>query len=415
MIMLYHVSSNAPRMTDEEFAKLTGRTVGSRRWRSRDQSFSPTRGDPRRRSRGRSKGRGASWDRFRRRTRSGYRRSRRRSESRSPMRSRSRGRRRSRGRSRSPKPTSSKCDEFGRSKDIKKKVKKTLKSNGLSHMSSRTADKLLKVEKKEDKKGSDTKSTSISENNEPPVSKSIQSAILRNIIGDFGAANDHNENKMNEEDAVDDVVSKIISGEINNDKDEFSSRMSKIKSQVTNKAKAGAYGKVILDQSALQVDEVPEVKRNSSTEKERSEDELKDEAARLRKELLEMKEKIQNKKRKSRSPSVSATSSSESESEAESGEEEQEEEDESEVESESDDNSNDESDESDEDSDDSSDDEEAEVEGRTNVFDVFKTTVLQSKNSGNSKPLFPSRKRKSKQELDKILRERLKMMKNNKD
>ena len=294
-----------------------------------------------------------------------------------------------------------------------------MKSNGLSHMSSKTADKLLKVEKKEDKKGSDTKSTSISENNEPPVSKSIQSAILRNIIGDFGAANDHNENKMNEEDAVDDVVSKIISGEINKDKDEFSSRMSKIKSQVTDKAKAGAYGKVILDQSALQVDKVPEVKRNSSTEKERSEDELKDEAARLRKELLEMKEKIQNKKRKSRSPSVSATSSSESESEAESGEEEQEEEDESEVESESDDNSNDESDESDEDSDDSSDDssddEEAEVEGRTNVFDVFKTTVLQSKNSGNSKPLFSSRKRKSKQELDKILRERLKMMKNNKD
>merc|ERR1719188_2384367 len=183
MIMLYHVSSNAPRMTDEEFAKLTGRTVGSRRWRSRDQSFSPTRGDPRRRSRGRSKGRGASWDRFRRRTRSGYRRSRRRSESRSPAR---RSRRRSRGRSQSPKPTSSKFDEFGRSKDIKIKVKKTLKSNGLSHMSSKTADKLLKVEKKEDKdkKGSDTKSISILENNEPPLNKSIQSAILRNIIGD---------------------------------------------------------------------------------------------------------------------------------------------------------------------------------------------------------------------------------------
>ena len=182
------------RMTDEEFAKLTGRSSGSRRWRSRDQSFSPTRGDPRRRSRGRSKGRGASWDRFRRRTRSGYRRSRRRSESRSPLRrsrSRSRGRRRSRGRS--VERSGSKFDEFGRSREIKKKVKKTLKSRDLAGMSSRTADKLLKIDQKESNGDKDSKTAIKSEKNEPPVSKSIQSAILRNIIGDFGK--DHNENK----------------------------------------------------------------------------------------------------------------------------------------------------------------------------------------------------------------------------
>ena len=75
---------------------------------------------------------------------------------------------------------------------------------------------------------------------------------------------------------------------------------------------------------------------------------------------------------------------------------------------------NDESNESEEDSDDSSEGDE-EVERRTNVFDIFKTTVLHSGNSRKSKPLCEGNKKKSKQELNKILRERLKMMKYNKD
>ena len=349
------------------------------------------RGDPRRRSRGRSRGRGPSWDRFRRRTRSGHRRSSRRSQSRSPLRRRSRSRSRGRRRSRS----NEKIDQFGRSKDIKHTKKFKSSDNRSSRSDNKPVSNNKVLPKLQNRLKSEIKSEPEPESEGPPVSKSIQSAILKNIIGDFGS----NDDKV-KEDSVDDVVSKIMSGNQDHlDKDDFESRMKKLKSQVTDKAKAGVYGKVQLDQeSAITTSK-------QKTDEQNNDKELEDEAARLRKELLEMKQKIEEKKRKNRTPTPSSSSSSESESEVE-----EEEEGDSEDESESD--SGDGSDESETDNSDRSDQE----DGGPSVFDIFKSTVLQKEKSRKSTHLYDDSMRKSKlvqTKTSKILKERMELLKRN--
>ena len=228
----------------------------------------------------------------------------------------------------------------------------------------------------------------------PPVCKSIQSAILKNIIGDFG----RNDDKV-KEDSVDDVVSKIMSESQDHlDEDDFESRLNKIKSQVTDKAKAGVYGKVQLDKQTAATTSKLE------TDEQNNDKELEDEAARLRKELLEMKQKIENKKRKNRTPTPSSSSSSESESELE------EEGEDSEEESDSDDGSDDSDDLSD-----GSDLDDQNEEGPS-VFDIFKSTVLEKEKSRKSTHLYDDSMRKSKlvqTKTSKILKERLELLKRN--
>ena len=239
---------------------------------------------------------------------------------------------------------------------------------------------------------SEIKSEPEPESEGPPVSKSIQSAILKNIIGDFGS----NDDKV-KEDSVDDVVSKIMSGNQDHlDKDDFESRMKKLKSQVTDKAKAGVYGKVQLDQQSATTTS------QQKTDEQNNDKELEDEAARLRKELLEMKQKIEEKKRKTRTPTPSSSTSSESESEVE---EEEDSEDES-------DDSGDGSDESETDNSDRSDQE----DGGPSVFDIFKSTVLQKEKSRKSTHLYDDSMRKSKlvqTKTSKILKERMELLKRN--
>ena len=239
---------------------------------------------------------------------------------------------------------------------------------------------------------SEIKSEPEPESEGPPVSKSIQSAILKNIIGDFGS----NDDKV-KEDSVDDVVSKIMSGNQDHlDKDDFESRMKKLKSQVTDKAKAGVYGKVQLNQQSATTTS------KQKTDEQNNDKELEDEAARLRKELLEMKQKIEEKKRKTRTPTPSSSTSSESESEVE---EEEDSEDES-------DDSGDGSDESETDNSDRSDQE----DGGPSVFDIFKSTVLQKEKSRKSTHLYDDSMRKSKlvqTKTSKILKERMELLKRN--
>ena len=230
----------------------------------------------------------------------------------------------------------------------------------------------------------------------PPVSKSIQSAILKNIIGDFG----RNDDKV-KEDSVDDVVSKIISGSQDHiDEDDFESRMKKIKSQVTDKAKAGVYGKVQLDQQTAATTS------KQNPDEQNNDKDLEDEAARLRRELLEMKQKIEEKKRKNRTPTPSSSSASESESEAEEEEE---------SEDESDEDSEDGSNESETDHSDQSDVGDQEEESPS-VFDIFKSTVLQKEKSRKSTHLYDDSMRKSKlvqTKTSKILKERMELLKRN--
>ena len=246
---------------------------------------------------------------------------------------------------------------------------------------------------------SDIKSEPESEG--PPVSKSIQSAILRNIIGDFG----RNDDKV-KEDSVDDVVSMIVSGSQGHlDEDDFESRMKKIKSQVTDKAKAGVYGKVQLGQQTAATTSISKQK----PDEQNNDKDLEDEAARLRRELLEMKQKIEDKTRKNRTPTPSSSSTSESESDAE------EEGDEEESEDESDDESEDGSNESETDHSDQSDVGDHEEESPS-VFDIFKTTVLQKEKSKKSTHLYDDSMRKSKlvqTKTSKILKERMELLKRN--
>ena len=290
-------------------------------------------------------------------------------------------------------------DKFGRSKDIKL-AKKFKSEDSRSHRSNNKpvkGEKLLLESPNAVK--SDIKSEPESEG--PPVSKSIQSAILRNIIGDFGRDDD----KV-KEDSVDDVVSKIISGSQDHpDEDDFESRMKKIKSQVTDKAKAGVYGKVQLGQQTAATTSISKQK----PDEQNNDKDLEDEAARLRRELLEMKQKIEDKKRKNRTPTPSSSSASESESEAE------EEGDEEESEDESEDDSEDGSNESETDHSDQSDVGDQEEESPS-VFDIFKTTVLQKEKSKKSTHLYDDSMRKSKlvqTKTSKILKERMELLKRN--
>ena len=292
-------------------------------------------------------------------------------------------------------------DKFGRSKDIKHTIK--FKSeDSRAHISNK---KPVKEEKllleSPSKVKSDLKSEPESEG--PPVSKSIQSAILRNIIGDFG----RNDDKV-KEDSVDDVVSKIISGSQDHlDEDDFESRMKKIKSQVTNKAKAGVYGKVQLGQQTAATTSISKQK----PDEQNNDKDLEDEAARLRRELLEMKQKIEDKKRKNRTQTPTSSSASESESESE-AEEEVDEEDSGD---ESDDDSEDGSNESETDHSDHTDVSDQEEE-KPSVFDIFKTTVLQKEKSKRSTHLYDDSMRKSKlvqTKTSKILKERMELLKRN--
>ena len=128
------------------------------------------------------------------------------------------------------------------------------------------------------------------------VNKSIQNAILKNIMGSYEGKEDDESSSYDE--SVDEAVS-IITKNPQLDKDDlaFKDRLQKLRMQVTDKAKAGKYGKVILDN--------PIDGQNNQKQKG-----LEKEVEDLRKELKELKEYINDKNQAS-------STSSESESEAE--------------------------------------------------------------------------------------------------
>ena len=188
--------------------------------------------------------------------------------------------------------------------------------------------------------------------------------------------------------------------------------MMTLKSQVTSKAKAGVYGKVHLDQEAASTSRDVDHLDSTSKYEQNNDKELEEEAARLRKQLLEMKQKIKNKENRapspsspaSRTPSSSSSSASESESEVEEEEEE----------SESGDDSDEESNESETDHSDHSDTSDDGEEERPSVFDIFQTTVLQKEKSRESTQVYDDSMRKSRlvqTKTSKILKERLAMLK----
>ena len=200
-------------------------------------------------------------------------------------------------------------DRFGRTraiqhvysqiKDIYKK-----KDSKLSNLSSRTVDKILE---RQNEIGGEIKNERTSRSRsrdkvqkgikkKAQVNKSIQNAILKNIMGSYEEKEDDESSSYDE--SVDEAVS-IITKNPQLDKDDlaFKDRLQKLRMQVTDKAKAGKYGKVILDN--------PIDGQNNQKQKG-----LEKEVEDLRKELKELKEYINDKNQAS-------STSSESESEAE--------------------------------------------------------------------------------------------------
>lgn len=179
------------------------------------------------------------------------------------------------------------------------------------------------------------------------VNKSIQNAILKNIMG----SHEEKEDKDDESSSCDESVVEAVSNITKNpqlDKDDlaFKDRLQKLRMQVADKAKAGKYGKVILDNNPID---------GQNNQKQKG---LEKEVEDLRKELKELKEYINDRNQAS-------STSSESESEAE--------------------------------------------EQPVNVLDIFKTTILQK--SKKSTYVFKDKKKKVfETKTRKILKERIEML-----
>ena len=218
--------------------------------------------------------------------------------------------------------------------------------SGLSGVSSRTVDRAMT--------SADRKVT---------VSKTVQDAILKNIIGQYNQDDDNDETSGDE--TVEHAVSKITGNkELDQEETEFQNRLENMKKKISNEVKLGKHGDVKLEE-----------KKHNNPEKVK-ENNLEDEVRSLRNELKELKEHIKNKN------SASASSSS----------------------------SEDESDE------DESDGGESEEEKPISVLDVFKTTILKKSKTTKSTYLCkdsssPSHKKSQliESKTCKILKERIQM------
>ena len=294
-------------------------------------------------------------DRYRgrqRRSRSRSPRYRERCRSRSPVarrRSRSRSRRRSGSRRRRTRRTRSRSPPSRRTGTLR-----TLR--GISGVSSRTAEKIL-----------ERTHTSHSGDRRVTVSKPVQDAILKNIIGHYAEDDDDQESSGDE--TVNEAISKITNTEeLDQEEEAFQSRLEKMKMKITDQVKNGKYGNVKLEDE-----------KNVSKQEKEKEKCLESEVESLKNELKELKEHIKNKNEASSSSSSEDTSGEEDESE-----------------------------------------EEEEEDKPVSVLDIFKTTILK-KTSKTTKSTYlcqdsvkPSLKRSKliETKTQKILKERIQMRNN---
>jgi len=352
VIILRHVPHTAPRMTDDDMEHFRKQEEAKKR--DRERSSSPSRSNvyivdtrrrawpeyqPRRRknfaryrSRSRERYGNASYqdyrrrrdnsrDRVRSRSRS-RRRSKDRSEDRRERKSRSVSRHR-RSRSRSESISQSESDEncrspsldkYGRNK-VMQNVYHGLKHRGITSMSSRTVDKFLQSQnvhkhrriasrsRSKSRSRRRSRSRSISKtrsgvrdrvkeeiNKQVPVSKNVQSAILKNIIGSFK----DNDDSSDSDGTVSSAVNKITTNnKLDKEEEDFKDRLQKLKMKITDEVKAGKHGNV-------KIDETKDDKQKG----------LEKEVEDLKKELKELKEHLNEK-------NETSSSSSESESEDE--------------------------------------------------------------------------------------------------
>ena len=349
VIILRHVPETAPRMSSLDMEHFV--RVEDRKKRERGRSLSPVR-ERRLKTPDRASNAnvfifdhrqlGVS-DRYRgrqRRSRSrspGYRG---RFRSRSPeARRRSRSRHRRRSRSRSRRRTRSRTPPRLR----------TLR--GISGASSRTVGKLLARRTSGDRRVT--------------VSKPVQQAILRNIIGQYAQDDDREESAGDE--SVDEAISKITNTEeLDQEEEAFQGRLEKMKMKITDQVKNGKYGNF-------------EIKDETSSPKPRCREKyLESDVESLKNELKELKEHIKNKNGAS-SSSSSEDTSDEEDKVNESSEEEEEEED-----------------------------------NPLSVLDIFKTTILKktSKTTKSTCLYMDSKLKRSKliqSKTQKILKERIQM------
>ena len=335
------------------------------RYRRRSRSYGQHHHGRRSRSHDRSSRRIGSTDedrlpnrRSRSRSRGRYRKSR----------SRSRGRRSRSGRSRSKSGNNQRRnisrsvsrDRFGRTRAIQhvySQIKDIYnkKDSKLSNLSSRTVDKIL--ERQNEIGGEiNNKRTSRSRSREKvqkeikkkvQVNKSIQNAILKNIMGSHEEKEDKDDESSSCDESVDEAVSNITKNpQLDKDDLAFKDRLQKLRMQVADKAKAGKYGKVILDDNPID---------GQNNQKQKG---LEKEVEDLRKELKELKEYINDRNQAS-------STSSESESEAE--------------------------------------------EQPVNVLDIFKTTILQ-KSKKSTYVFKDKKKKVFETKTRKILKERIEML-----
>ena len=196
------------------------------------------------------------------------------------------------------------------------------------------------------------------------VSKPVQEAILRNILGQYTQDDDQEEESEGDE-AVNEAISKITNTEeLDQEEEAFQSRLEKMKMKITDKVKNGKHGNVKIEDE------------KNSPKQGCKEKYLESEVESLNNELRELKEHIKSKNEASSSSSSEDTSDEEDES---SGEEEE--------------------------------------DNPVSVLDIFKTTILK-KTSKTTKSTYlckdsqkPSLKRSKliESKTQKILKERIQM------
>ena len=202
------------------------------------------------------------------------------------------------------------------------------------------------------------------------VSKPVQEAILRNILGQYTQDDDQEEESEGDE-AVNEAISKITNTEeLDQEEEAFQSRLEKMKMKITDEVKNGKHGNVKIE------DEKNSPKQGSK------EKYLESEVESLKNELRELKEHIKSKNEASSSSSSEDTSDEEDGDDESSGEEEEEED-----------------------------------NNPVSVLDIFKTTILK-KTSKTTKSTYlckdsqkPSLKRSKliESKTQKILKERIQM------
>ena len=224
-------------------------------------------------------------------------------------------------------------------------------------MSSRTVDKAL---------GSANKAVT--------VSKTVQDAILKNIIGHYNQDDDQDEEETSGDESVVEAVTKITeTKELDQEEAAFHDRLAKMKKKITGEVRAGKHGDV-------KIEDEETILKNTFKEKEKiRKKKLEDEVQSLKDELKELKEHIKDKNSASSSSSSSSSSSF------------------------------------------SHDDESDEEDRPVNILDIFKTTILEksktTKSTYRCKDSNNPSRMKSKlveSKTRKILKERIQMRKKSK-